>query len=76
VNTEPKQLRILEQWIDELSGQVRKEPELPSIGSQVQRKPDANQDCQSALTDLVIELLRTGVLAEDKGRVILEKLRR
>jgi PilZ domain len=75
IETEPDQLAIIEGWLRELSGEVRSEPDLPTIGAQQRSGPEPTGGQTDALDDLVTELIRTGVLADSKGRLILKKIR-
>lgn len=77
IETEPDQLAILETWIRELSGELTSsEPDLPKIAEAQQRvAPRPVSSEPDALEELVTELVRTGVLADSKGRLILKKIR-
>jgi hypothetical protein len=76
IEIEPDQLAILERWIRELSGELSSEPDLPKIAEAQQRSaPRVVSSEPDALEDLVTELVRTGVLADSKGRLILKKIR-
>jgi hypothetical protein len=75
--TDPGQLQTLEGWIRELSGELLPcEAELPEIRSQQLAEPDSKIAQLDALNELVIELMRTGVLSDLKGREILKKISR
>jgi hypothetical protein len=75
--TEPQQLEVLEIWIRELSGELLPgEPDLPEITSQQPAESGSNIAQSYALNELIIELMRTGVLSELKGKAILQKLSR
>ena len=74
VGTEPGQLEVLEAWVRELSGETPPcEPELPEIKAQQSTEPGSNSAQLDALNELIIELMRTGVLSDLKGRAILQK---
>jgi hypothetical protein len=77
IETEPDQLAILQTWIRELSGELSSsEPDLPKIAETQQlvaSRPVSSEP--DALEELVTELVRTGVLADSKGRMILKKIR-
>jgi hypothetical protein len=75
IETEPDQLSIIEGWLRELSGEVHSEPDLPTIVAQQQSGTGPISSQSDALDDLVTELIRTGVLADSKGRLILKKIR-
>jgi hypothetical protein len=74
VGTEPGQLEVLEAWVRELSGETPPcEPELPEIKAQQSMEPGSNSAQLGALNELILELMRTGVLSDLKGRAILQK---
>jgi PilZ domain len=75
--TESEQLQTLEGWIRVLSGELLpSEAELPEIRSQQLAEPDSKIAQLDVLNELVIELMRTGVLSDLKGREILKKTSR
>jgi hypothetical protein len=75
-DTEPAQTEILEKWVSELSGEsLPTEPDLPEL--QAQQGAEQNSGSQTdALSELIIELMRTGVLSAIKGKAILQKVTR
>jgi hypothetical protein len=73
-DTGPEQSQTLQSWISELSGELLpSEPDLPEIKSQQLGTTSAGTH-QEALTELILELMRTGVVSEIKGRAILRTL--
>jgi hypothetical protein len=73
-STDPEQLWIVEKWIGELSGEVQPEPELPQLSDQsCTKEGPSNKECL-VLNELVMELMRQGVLSEAKCRAMLQKL--
>jgi hypothetical protein len=79
VGAEPEQLWTLEKWIGELSGNFPAEVE-PSPEEKAGVTPEDRAENGSSkepyyvLTELVIELMRIGVLSEAKGKEMLSKL--
>jgi hypothetical protein len=69
----PDQLRILEGWIGEVTGAPQPEPDLSEIKTQPHVNAELGSIQSDAVSDLVTELMRTGVLADSKGREILKK---
>ncbi len=71
---DPEQLWIVEKWIGELSGKILPEPELPQLSDQscTQEGP-SNKECL-VLNELVMELMRQGVLSDAKCKAMLQKL--
>jgi hypothetical protein len=72
--TDPLHLKVLEQWLAELSGQSPSEVGLPGPNSESHEEQSNNDAHGLVLGELVIELMRTGILSEAKGRAILQKL--
>jgi len=75
-NFDPGQVGIVEKWVAELSGEQQPEPELsqPSDPSQAQQRP-GNEE-YLVLNELVMELMRQGVLSNAKCEAMLQKLNR
>jgi len=75
--TKPEELETLDMWIRELSGELLpSEAELPEIKSQQLAGTGSNIEQLVGLNELIIELMRTGVLSELKGKAILQKTSR
>ena len=75
-DTDPKQFSTLEKWMAELNGELLPEPELqqPSEQSCAQQRP-GNEE-YFILNELVMELMRQGVLSSEKCEAMLQKLNR
>ena len=73
---DPEQVSTLEKWVAELSGELLPRTELsqPSDQSCAQRMP-GNEEC-FVLSELLIELMRQGVLSNAKCEDMLQKLNR
>jgi len=73
---DPEQFSTLEKWLAELSGELLPDPEFsqPSDQSSAQRR-SGNDDCL-VLNELVIELMRQGILSNAKCEAMLQKLNR
>jgi hypothetical protein len=75
-DTEPAQTEILEKWVRELSGEsLPSEPDLPELQAQPGAEPTGASQ-SDALSELIIELMRTGALSAIKGKAILQKASR
>jgi len=72
----PEQFSTLEKWMAELSGELQPRPELPRPSDQscAQRRP-GNEE-YFVLNELVMELMRQGVLSNAKCEAMLQKLNR
>ena len=75
-DADPEQFWTLEKWVAELSGELLPEPELPQPSDQscAQRRP-GNEE-YLVLNELVMELMRQGVLSNAKCEAMLQKLNR
>ena len=74
VSAEPEQLRIIEQWIGELSGEPGVEVELIRICDQTYPSTCPEGAEFQVLKELVIELSRQGLLSTEKSGDLLQKL--
>jgi PilZ domain len=73
VATAPEQLEVLKRWIGELSGELP--PELSrSDRGQTCKTHGAGRDPSWVLAALLMELVRQGVLPDDKGKLMLSQL--
>jgi PilZ domain len=68
--TDPQQLVSLRKWVGELSGKAIAETET----EEKKDSPCSAAVRESVLNELVSELMRKGVLAEDIGRGMLQRL--
>jgi hypothetical protein len=73
---DPEQLSTLEKWMAELRGELQPRPELPQPSDQscAERRP-GNEE-YFVLNELVTELMKQGVLSNDKCEAMLQKLNR
>jgi hypothetical protein len=75
-DSDPGQVGIVEKWLAELSGELPPESEIsqPADPSFAQQKP-GNEECL-VLNELVVELMRQGVISNAKCEAMLQKLDR
>ena len=73
---EPEQLWILEKWLAELSGELPPESETREQDKQARAEESLKEEQQYVLNDLIIALMRKGVLSEPEGKAMLRKLHR
>jgi PilZ domain-containing protein len=76
-DADPEQFSTLEKWLAELKGEMLPEPTVPqpSDASFVQQQRPGNEE-YFVLNELVIELMRQGVLSNIKCEAMLQKLNR
>ncbi len=60
----------------ELSGELPPESETPEQDKQARAEESLKKEQQYVLNDLIIALMRKGVLSEPEGKAMLRKLRR
>jgi hypothetical protein len=75
-STDPQQLRLLDQWIEELSGQFVPESEIPQVQEESCAREKPNNDEQLVLKELLQALMQRGVLPDSKCKALLQKLDR
>lgn len=68
--TEPQQLVSLRKWVSELSGESTTE----TATEEKENSAGALPARDAVLNELIIELMRKGVVAEGKGRGMLQRL--
>jgi hypothetical protein len=73
-NVDAEQRKVLDRWIGELSGELV--PELSTRESAEPRQVTKGSSNQQSyvLSELVIELMRQGVLSNEKGKAMLAQL--
>jgi PilZ domain len=76
VKAHPEQRKVLEAWIGRLSGELP--PELSTLilepAEQLCVTKGSNNQQSYILSELVIELMRKGILTNGKGKAMLEQL--
>lgn len=70
---EPEQITLLEKWIKELSGVLPFEDELSDEGLAA-GSPANGKETSYVLNEVIIALMRKGVLSDGEGRSMLQKL--
>ena len=73
-DADPEQLWTVEKWVGELSGELLPEPELPQPSDQSCAQEKLGNEENDVLNELVMELMRQGVLSNAKCEAMLQKL--
>lgn len=76
VSAEKDQIRIYRNWINQLSGNASPAPDLLGDGQGSGASADLHEEQYYVLNDLVIALMRKGVLTEADGKAMLKRLHR
>jgi hypothetical protein len=74
VSVPVEQLATLEKWIAELNGEVSPEPASPAFSEQSRAEGIDENTEYDVLSELLIELMKKGVLSNEKGKEMLQKL--
>jgi len=75
-DADAEQLVTVEKWVGELSGELLPRPELPGSSDQSCAQERPGNEEYHFLNELVMELMRQGVLSKAKGNAMLQKLSR
>jgi hypothetical protein len=72
---QPDQVLLLEKWISELSGAAPLEDEASDESPPMQTsRANDNNETAYVLNEVIIALMRKGVLSDGEGRTLLQKL--
>jgi hypothetical protein len=76
ISADPEQLWTLQRWITELGRTSVSEPEVRVPEPEVRGAPEKNAKNEQyyVLNELIISLMRKGVLTDAEGKAMLEKL--
>jgi hypothetical protein len=73
-SAEKDQFRIFQKWINQLSGNLSTEPNLLKEEQHSGANADSLEEQYYVLNELVIALMRKGVLTEVEGKTMLKRL--
>jgi hypothetical protein len=76
ISAMPQQFRILQKWLNELSGRSSPELEPPEETEPEAVAANSMKNSDFVMRELLIALIRKGVLSEVEGKAMLQKLRR
>ena len=71
---DPEQVEVLQRWIGELSGELPPELSAAGLAEPIRASKGSNNEQSYVLGTLVLELMRQGVLSNEKGKTMLEHL--
>jgi PilZ domain len=70
----PEQILMLEKWINELSGVLPFEDEEPDEGLPARAAQGSGNEASYVLNEVIIALMRKGILSDGEGKGMLQKL--
>ena len=73
-NAAPEQVAVLKRWIGELSGELAPELSAPEPAEPRPAGKTTSNNMSSVLGALIFDLMRQGVLSNDKGTAMLDQL--
>ena len=71
---EPEQIPILEKWLSELSGATQPDDESSEQDSLKTAGEISNNESSYVLNEVIIALMRKGILTDGEGKAMLHKL--
>ena len=74
VSAQPNQVQLFQRWVLELSGKLPSGSDMPEKGRPEGADGNLKEEQSYVLSELVIALMRKGVLAEEEGKAMLRKL--
>ena len=76
ISAVPQQVRIFQKWLNELAGKSLPELDVPEEAEAGSVLADSTKNQDFVLGELLIALMRKGVLSEAEGKEMLQKLYR
>lgn len=73
-STEPDQVRVLESWLNELSGGTLVEPDAPAPEAPVEIAGGADQELRDIVRELIVVLNRKSVVGDAEAMAMMRKL--
>jgi len=74
VSAQPSQVQLFQRWVLELSGKLPLRSDMPVKHRLEGADGELKEEQSYVLSELVIALMRKGVLAEEEGKAMLRKL--
>ena len=74
VQAAPEQMNLLNKWVGVLSGELAHEPEVEEAVEQPVVEVPSKRDPLFVMNELIVELMRQGVLPETKCKALLQQL--
>jgi PilZ domain len=76
ISAMPQQIRIFQKWLNELKGKSSPEPEAPDHIEKDVAQGNLMNEQDYVLGELLVALIRKGVISGDEGKTMLRKLYR
>jgi hypothetical protein len=74
ISAEPKQVRVFQRWVLEISGKEAHSPGVPEQEQKEVADGNVKEETYYVLNELIIALMRKGALTETEGKAMLKKL--
>jgi hypothetical protein len=74
VSAEPKEVRLFQRWVLEITGKEARPPDVPVQEHLEVADGSLKEEKYYVLNELIIALMRKGVLVEAEGKAMLKKL--
>ena len=76
ISAVPQQIRIFQKWLNELQGKPSPELDVPEQAEKDAARGNSMNEQRYVLGELLLALIRKGVLSDDEGKAMLRKLYR
>jgi hypothetical protein len=76
ISAVPQHIRIFQKWLNEINGNSSPELDVPEQIEKNAAEGNSKNDQDYVLTELLITLMRKGVLSDAEGKAMLQKLYR
>jgi hypothetical protein len=73
-SADPGQVAVLKRWIGELSGELVPEFSTPEPAEPIPTAKGSDNGPSSVLSALIFELMRQGVLSNEKGKTMIDQI--
>lgn len=74
ISAMPQQIRIFQKWLNELQGKSSHEPDIAKQTEKGAAQRNSINEQDYVLSELIVALIRKGVLSDDEGKAMLRKL--
>ena len=76
ISAVPQQIRIFQKWLNEIHGKSSPELDVPEQTEKIAAEGNSKNEQDYVLMELLIALMRKGILSDAEGKAMLQKLYR